>query len=469
MSLVSKIYPLDNENQVNVTVLENRFDFKIDEMLAITKEENAEVPFIPISPCLGYSRPLYPEHPILIGMLMGFLYHETLTGETDERMYTIAKALNSQNRGKMIQALNLVESNKLGHYPPTRFLGLSERAVNLGHAIFSLFEDEVMFLASTRDKIISHPPLLDHSDIVDDQERLFFYTRNKDFFDNDDRIAIIDNHLLNGNSVINLIKKIHEKYPARESYTVLTPIDLRSESVKASFQELEKTLNIQINIITLMRFDVEIQQKHKTTNNFLPNSFVKNEKIETKVKYHSLRNVINDYFIVKAQNMLRDETIHDNPYFISSGRFSLNGKEQKISEGLFQRMGELLHDLLDDSPKMIIGVGEFLYVPLQIARFLPGQEVKVQGTSRFNFDLSTLNYTNKKMSFMSPLERTITHYLYNLEIDKYEQIIVFVERLRHKTEIDDLVNNLKMLGAKSILVIEMTSISFNEDNYSNNI
>ena len=66
---------------------------------------------------------------------------------------------------------------------------------------------------------------------------------------------------------------------------------------------------------------------------------------------------------------------------------------------------------------------------------------------------------------MSPLERTITHYLYNLEIDQYEQIIVFVERLRHKTEIDDIVQQLKILGAKSILVIEMTSIAFNEDRH----
>ena len=107
----------------------------------------------------------------------------------------------------MIQALNMVESNKLGHYPPTRFLGLSERAVNLGQSIFSLFDDDVMFLASTRDKIISHPPLLDHSDIVDPQERLYFYTKDKDFFDNDERVAIIDNHLLNGNSVLNLIKR----------------------------------------------------------------------------------------------------------------------------------------------------------------------------------------------------------------------------------------------------------------------
>ncbi|WP_016999606.1 hypothetical protein [Mammaliicoccus lentus] len=64
---------------------------------------------------------------------------------------------------------------------------------------------------------------------------------------------------------------------------------------------------------------------------------------------------------------------------------------------------------------------------------------------------------------MSPLERSITHYLYNLEIDQYDQIIVLVERLRHKTEIDDLVQQLKILGAKSILVIEMTSIAFNED------
>ncbi|RIN93196.1 hypothetical protein BU002_12465, partial [Mammaliicoccus sciuri] len=76
-----------------------------------------------------------------------------------------------------------------------------------------------------------------------------------------------------------------------------------------------------------------------------------------------------------------------------------------------------------------------------------------------------LRHSNKKISFMSPLERTITHYLYNLEIDQYEQIIVFVERLRHKTEIDDIVQQLKILGAKSILVIEMTSIAFNEDRH----
>ncbi|WP_239732823.1 MULTISPECIES: phosphoribosyltransferase domain-containing protein [unclassified Mammaliicoccus] len=465
MSHVSKVFPLDNEQQVEVKVVKNRFDFEIDEMLAITQEEQSDFPFIPVSPCLGYSRGLYPEHPLLIGLLLGFLYHESLTGETDERIHNIAKAINSKNRGKMIQALNTVEANKLGHYPPTRFLGLSERAVNLGQSIFSLFEDDVMFLASTRDKIISHPPLLDHDDIVDPLERLFFYTKDKDFFDNDERIAIIDNHLLNGLSVLNLIKKIYDKYPERETFTVLTPIDLRSASVKEAFSSLEKSLNIKINIISLMTFNVEIQEKDNLTENLIQNQLLKNEQHETKVQYHSLRNVINDHFIVKAQNMLRDGTIHDNPYFISTGRFTLTGKEQQISEELFQRMGELLNDLLDDSPKLVIGVGEFLYIPLQIARYLPGKNINVQGTTRFNFDLSTLKHSNKKISFMSPLERTITHYLYNLNIDQYEEIIVFVERLRHKTEIDDLVQQLKILGAKSILVIEMTSISFNEDRY----
>lgn len=465
MSHVSKVFPLDNEQQVEVKVVKNRFDFEIDEMLAITQEEQSDFPFIPVSPCLGYSRGLYPEHPLLIGLLLGFLYHESLTGETDERIHNIAKAINSKNRGKMIQALNTVEANKLGHYPPTRFLGLSERAVNLGQSIFSLFEDDVMFLASTRDKIISHPPLLDHDDIVDPLERLFFYTKDKDFFDNDERIAIIDNHLLNGLPVLNLIKKIYDKYPERETFTVLTPIDLRSASVKEAFSSLEKSLNIKINIISLMTFNVEIQEKDNSTENLIQNQLLKNEQHETKVQYHSLRNVINDHFIVKAQNMLRDGTIHDNPYFISTGRFTLTGKEQQISEELFQRMGELLNDLLDDSPKLVIGVGEFLYIPLQIARYLPGKNINVQGTTRFNFDLSTLKHSNKKISFMSPLERTITHYLYNLNIDQYEEIIVFVERLRHKTEIDDLVQQLKILGAKSILVIEMTSISFNEDRY----
>lgn len=463
MSQESKVFPLDNDKQVEVKVTHNRFNFQIDEMLAITQEEHSEFPFIPVSPSLGYSRALYPEKPLLVGLLLGFLYHEALTGETDERILMLEKALNGHSRGKMIQALNLVEASKLGHYPPSRFLGLSERAVNLGQSIFSLFDDEVMFLASTRDKIISHPPLLDHSDIVDSEERLYFYTNSKDFFDNDERIAIIDNHLLNAKSVLNLIKKIHDKYPSREMYTVLTPIDLRSNVVKETFAALERELNIKINIISLMTFDVEIQDKETVTPKLASNELLKNNVQETKVQYHSLRNVINDYFIVKAQNMLRDGTIHDNPYFISTGRFTLNGKEQQISESLFQRMGELLNDFLDDSPKMVIGVGEFLYVPLQIARYLPGEEIRVQGTTRFNFDSSTLNHSNKKISFMSPLERTITHYLYNLEVDRYDQIIVFVERLRHKTEIDDLVQQLKVLGAKSILVIEMTSIAFNED------
>src|SRR5699024_964617 len=138
---------------------DNRFQFEIDEMLAMTQEEHSEFPYITVSPCLGYSRALYPEHALLVGLLLGFLYHEALTGETDERMETVASAINSEYRGNMIQSLNLVETNKLGHYPHTRFLGLSERVVNLAHCICRFFEDDVMFLASTRDKVIPHPPV----------------------------------------------------------------------------------------------------------------------------------------------------------------------------------------------------------------------------------------------------------------------------------------------------------------------
>src|SRR5699024_264136 len=131
---------------------------------------------------------------------------------------------------------------------------------------------------------------------------------------------------------------------------------------------------------SLMSFDVEVQDIQNVTHQLTHNELLKNNHNETKVQYYSLRHIINDYFIVKAHNMLRNGTIHDNPYFMSTGRFTLNGREQQISEELFQRMGELLGDLLDDSSKMIIGIGEFLYVPLQIARYLPGKEVKVQGT-----------------------------------------------------------------------------------------
>src|SRR5699024_11741077 len=108
MSQQSKVFPLDNEKQVEVKVIDNRFQFEIDEMLAMTQEEHSEFPYIPVSPCLGYSRALYPEHPLLVGLLLGFLYHEALTGETDERMETVASARSEEHTSELQSRFDVV-------------------------------------------------------------------------------------------------------------------------------------------------------------------------------------------------------------------------------------------------------------------------------------------------------------------------------------------------------------------------
>ena len=72
-------------------------------------------------------------------------------------------------------------------------------------------------------------------------------------------IILVDDEMTTGKTAFNIIQSIHAQFPRKE-YTVVSILDWRSEENIQQFKQLEKTLGIKINVVSLLAGNVEVNE-----------------------------------------------------------------------------------------------------------------------------------------------------------------------------------------------------------------
>ncbi len=180
-----------------------------------------------------------PQVPILTGTLLAMMYHEKLVGEEALLLPTIVQALKKQQHVQEI--LQQVEAKPLELLEETLFIGFAETATALGHAVFNAFGSRAMYIHTTREFLPELEPFVTFEEEHSHATSHRVYCEQPDKLLQAKRIVLIDDEITTGNTVVNIIETLRQKFPDVKHYSVLSILDWRSASSMKSFNKWKRS------------------------------------------------------------------------------------------------------------------------------------------------------------------------------------------------------------------------------------
>ena len=442
---MSKLSILPNYT-IDIEVTHNPHNFALTDLFKMAARINKKRQFLFVSTVLGKHLAVRPQVPLLTGTLLACMYNQHLTGQTVLAMPSVVKAL------KDCTELDGIQDSTEGSIPlseETLFIGFAETATALGHAVFNAFQTNAMYIHTTREVLLDFEPFVTFEEEHSHATSHRIYTEEPDVLLQAKRIVLIDDEITTGNTVINIIQTLRQKFPLVRHYAVLSILDWRSEQQQKVFQQLEEQWGISIEFIAIMcgQFSCE----------GAPNLTSEQPKIITCAPQDITLIPIKESLDCKFYRSIAENGLVNNqPYVLATGRFMLTTKQHIEQKKMLQAIAEQLKELRTGGPALVIGTGEFMYVPMQIASYL-GENVYFQSSTRSPiYCTDELDYTiTEKIVFESPENNGVENYLYNIQNRPYSELFIIVERIASKEIIARLVEALQSISSAKIYVICM--------------
>ncbi|WP_246188260.1 phosphoribosyltransferase family protein [Metabacillus lacus] len=398
--------------------------------------------FLFVSKVLGKHLPVHPLKPLLTSGLLAITYYEHTTGESVKGKEAIIKGAFSDCPHEMREAYNLLTTLHLDLKESPVIIGFAETATSLGHSFFERFE-HAFYYHTTRELVEDETPCLsfeeEHSHAVD---QLCYIHEER--INHDKPIILVDDEITTGNTALNIIRNIHSKYP-RKHYSVVSILDWRSEENREQFLQLEKELNIQITIVSLLSGRMEFIGRtiEDAAYNYQP---LDHAGTEEHINYVSLH----EYFI-ESHYVCSNKSI---PYIEGTGRFGISKSSQLHIEDACMKAGQYLRQMREGHQTLCLGTGEFMYIPMRIASHL-GEGVYFHSTTRSPIlPVNQPDYgIQNGFSFSNPENMSIVHYLYNIPKDVYDDVFIFFEKEIPESSLKELKDIMKERGILSINIV----------------
>lgn len=433
--------------EIDVVVTDNPYDFALTDLFKMATRINKKRRFLFVSTVLGKHLAVRPQVPILTGTLLAMMYHHKLTGEKAELLPTVVQALKQHEKAP--EVLQQVEDKGIDLIEETLFIGFAETATALGHAVFNAFQSKATYIHTTRELLPDIEPFVTFEEEHSHATSHRVYSEQPDKLLQAKRIVLIDDELTTGNTVVNMVETLRKKFPFVKHYTVLSILDWRSEQQQAVFKQLETEWDVTIDFISIMGGQfacigeptLTSEQVEATTQEAEEMTLLSvAEPIEQK-HYRSI-----------AENGIENKA----PYMLATGRFMLTVEQHKEQKNTIKSIAEQLKELRTDGPALVIGTGEFMYVPMQLATHL-GENVYVHSTTRSPiYCAEEPGYTiTEKIAFESPENNGVENYLYNIQSHPYTELFLVVERIADKGVVARVVQALQSVSNAKIYVICM--------------
>lgn len=408
-----------------MNVTSNPYDLKLDHLFQMAARINKKRGFLFVSKLLGKHLPVHPALSLASGAILGCLYE--------------SKILNRSSAMSVVQLREAFENTKLADElyeqlmdkkikvdEPTLFIGFAETATALGHSMFDAFEGNVTFLHTTREQIDDMHSLInfeeEHSHAVSHR----CYADNPDLFRNASRIVLVDDEITTGNTSLNIIKELFERF-RHTDFIVASLLDWRSAQDRSRFDQLEQDLGIRIRCLSLVEGFISVKGS----------PLEEREPIAPKISTDNevtLRTLdVSPYF--KPHESEKRSTAdggvagNDVLYVKHTGRFGMDALQGEALDQEIQQAAAYLVSQRTGKRILCIGTGEFMYIPMRIAALM-GDGVSCQSTTRSPIHpLQREHYAiTSAFPFDSIEDASIPNFMYNLSPGQYDEAFVFVER-----------------------------------------
>lgn len=424
--------------KIKLDIVENPYAIPVSSLFSMAARINKKRSFLFVSKVLGKHIPIKPETGIAAGLLLAARTVEKDCKKAGEAIPSLLDCI--KGKKKLDHCLPFISEK----FNPV-IIGFAETATALGHSFFEAFHSG-NYIHTTREILKGESPLIafeeEHSHAT--SHRIY---APLSFLDNDREIILVDDELTTGKTALNVIQSIQKRFP-RKKYTVASLLDWRSAEDKEKFRQMEERLGIQIKTASLLQGKANIV---KETISIREQENSGREKTTQNISFYSFTS---HGPIYKPSVTADGKRMNLIPYIRETGRFGLDSEASEGIAGWTKQAGQFLKEKRTGKKSLVLGTGEFMYIPMKIASYM-GDGVFYQSTTRSPIYPSNRDGYAVKFaySFPNPEDESIVHYVYNIPPFGYDEIFICFEREIEREKLNPMMEELKKTGIKEIKVI----------------
>ncbi|KAF6585155.1 phosphoribosyltransferase family protein [Paenibacillus polymyxa] len=437
---------------------------------------NKKRSFLFVSKVLGKHISVNPYTSLLSGAALAILLYKELVPQSGQQMDKLigeaVRGLLDPNYAKEAYQKLMDERLAFSFPEPIKFVGFAETATALGHSMYRLFDGGATYIHTTREDIPGLRPIIrfeeEHSHAVDHR----CYALNEDAFAGDGPIVLVDDEITTGKTTLNIIRDIQEHFP-RKQYVIASLLDWRTDSDERAFADLEAELDIRITPLSLLKGKIEIQGTPVLDHAEYAGQTGNAEHAATSTAEvnKDLSGTIDRCFEEDASAFERishtsistDGYANTAPYLKYTGRFGLQSADNPALDAEIAYTAERLNQLRSGQRTLVMGTGEFMYIPMRIAAEL-GPNVYYQSTTRSPV------YPHREegygvasgVTYPSPEDSTVRNFIYNVEPGQYDEIFVLLERESDPERMKPMLEALSRLGCDKVHVVYFNGLTRQE-------
>ncbi|WP_238650970.1 phosphoribosyltransferase family protein [Paenibacillus piscarius] len=417
---------------------------------------NKKRSFLFVSKVLGKHIPVNPYTPLLSGAALALLLYRERGGEAaspevmDRLMDQAVHGLIHPDRAE--EAYHALLAARLVLPEPVLFMGFAETATALGHSMYHAFAGGAAYIHTTREQIPELESVVTFEEEHSHAVNHLCYALAAGLLSGTEPVVLVDDEITTGNTAINTIRDIQSKFPRRE-YVVASLLDWRSGRNIQAYRELEQELGIQITALSLLQGTIEVQGTPLLSpagDNGASRPSGEAELVTTYVLDGLERLPVTS---VDGQGM-----VNPAPYLKHSGRFGLESADNAQLDAGVSRVAGQLRGLREGSRTLVMGVGEFMYLPMRIAAEM-GEGIAYQSSTRSPIHPERrADYgVHSAAGYPSPGDAEIMNFIYNIDPGQYDEIFVLLEREVPRERIAPMTDILQRLAGNKVHLVVLAS------------
>ncbi|MGL5549918.1 MAG: phosphoribosyltransferase domain-containing protein [Culicoidibacterales bacterium] len=403
---------------MKITITHNPYELDLDQLMVLAKRlNNSKRNFLFVSKILGKHVPIDPN----LTQVSGFLLASILYGPTKQTATWCEYLQTSTTKQQP-----LIESLQQRYQTDESVvvMGFAETATGIGMAVANAIENSY-YIHTTREPLTDQESLLAFEEEHSHATTHRCYLSEKSRLTMADHIVLVDDELTTGQSLLNMLKVLMQQTQARK-FTMLTILDWRNPEQQAQLATFAQQTRREIEVRALVAGSVE------TTDQQIYDNQAEIPKLQQQV---SGEDQIDLAILPRKTARTKQQPWS---YYAQSGRFGVS--QQGIAnladysyQAAVQIMSELARFPTEPQKILVVGHGEDIFIPSQIAAMLQnefGKLIAFKTTTRSPiFCSDTPDYPIQEIHRFQDQEDNC-YYFYNKQAieAEYDLVIFIVER-----------------------------------------
>ncbi|MFC5653149.1 phosphoribosyltransferase family protein [Paenibacillus solisilvae] len=448
-------FPILGNLQVTVTPTYNPFNLPLDVLFSMAARINKKRSFLFVSKVLGKHIPVHPYTSMLSGASLALLLYRELIGreyqaQTDALLEQAIQGLRNPELAE--EAYKKIIHAQLSSPVPLQFIGFAETATALGHSVYEVFADQAAYIHTTREDLPALTSVINFDEEHSHAVAHRCYARHSGLLTGEEIVVLVDDEMTTGKTSLNIIRDMQAKFP-RSTYFVASLLDWRTEQDEAAYAALEAELGIAIKPLCLLKGSMSIEGavELKPSDTALPDG-----RGDARVNVLHMGEIFPS---IEAASVDSAGQLNDSPYLLATGRFGMRSQDNAAAAVQITEIARRLRGMRtrEDSHTLVMGTGEFMYVPMRIAAEMGGNVV-YQSTTRSPIHPSRgPEYgIQSGYGYPSPDDPGTRNFVYNVDPDQYEDIFILFERDVPPERAEPFINLVKKLAKVNVHLIFFT-------------